>query len=180
MVRTAPILMNGIRGSRRESVNKRGDVLKRRYAEKTEVPIERSKHEIERILNRYGADDFIYRSSKSMAGIMFRCNKWIVRFCVTLPTEEDFKTTASGRHRTIGTAAKKAKDQETRRLWRSLANGIKSKLDFVESGIVTFEESFMSHIVLPTGQTMGETFIPQMREVVNGKEIPMLTDMTGE
>lgn len=47
-------------------------------------------------------------------------------------------------------------DKETRRRWRCLALAIKSKLVVVESGIATFEEEFLSHIVMADRRTVYE------------------------
>jgi hypothetical protein len=45
---------------------------------------------------------------------------------------------------------------EMRRRWRSLALAIKAKLEVVASGIATFDEEFMAHLVLPDGTTVGD------------------------
>ena len=44
--------------------------------------------------------------------------------------------------------------KETRRRWRCLLITIKAKLECIETGIETFEEAFLAHIVTETGQTI--------------------------
>lgn len=39
---------------------------------------------------------------------------------------------------------------------------IKAKLEAVDAGILSFEESFMSNIVLPSGKTVAEEIGPQI------------------
>ena len=55
------------------------------YAENTSVPVDRSKAEIERILQRYGADQFISGWDCNRAMIGFRMNGRQIRFIVELP-----------------------------------------------------------------------------------------------
>ena len=144
-----------------------------KYAEKTEVPIDRSKAEIEKTLMRYGADQFVYGTMLGRAMIAFRANSKFVRFTLPLPEPEsrDFSRTPTGRSRTKD-AAQKEFAQEVRRRWRALSLSIKAKLETVETGITTFEQEFMAHIVLPDGQTVGEYMIPQIEQAYESKEMP--------
>lgn len=59
-----------------------------RYATDTRVSVERSKAEIEAILARYGADQFMYGWEASRAVIGFRYSGKMVRFILALPTPE--------------------------------------------------------------------------------------------
>lgn len=144
-----------------------------RYAENTTVPIDRSKAEIEKTLMRYGADQFVYGTMLGRAMIAFRANDRFVRFTLPLPDRDskDFKKTATGRVRKKE-AASREYSQETRRRWRTLSLSIKAKLESVETGITTFEQEFMAHIVLPDGQTVGEYMIPQIEQAYESKEMP--------
>lgn len=146
-----------------------------RYAENTEVPIDRSKAEIEKILVRYGADQFMYGTSSNRAMIAFRANNRHVKFILPLPDSEDpeFKRTPTGRSRR-GEAVNKEYAQEVRRRWRALALSIKGKLEAVETGIMTFEQEFMAHIVLPGGQTVGDFMTPQIEEAYRSKKMPQM------
>ena len=145
--------------------------MNRRYASATAVSPDRSRTEIEHTLQRYGADQFAYGWNEGGAMIGFRFKRWLVRFQLPLPSEEDAMRTPKGRTRRKHLAAK-AKDQEIRRRWRSLALAIKAKLDTVETGITTFETEFLPYIMLPNGQTAGEWLAPQLEKLYDKGEMP--------
>ncbi len=144
-----------------------------KYAERTEVPIDRSKAEIEKTLMRYGADQFVYGTMLGRAMIAFRANDRFVRFTLPLPDpgSREFSRTPTGRSR-IKNAAQREFAQEVRRRWRALSLNIKAKLEAVETGITTFEQEFMAHIVLPDGLTVGEFMTPQIELAYETKEMP--------
>lgn len=136
-----------------------------KFAEGTEVPAERSKAEIERTLTRFGADQFGYGWKGDSAVVVFRAQERHIRFVLPMPTVADLKNSRS----------KDAKEKEVRRRWRALNLCIKAKLESVLTGIETFEESFMAHVVLPDGRTMGEAAMPQIgRAYQDGKMPPLL------
>ena len=56
-----------------------------RYAERTEVPSDRSRAEIESTLRRYGATAFGYGWDGPDAQVMFRINGRRIRFQLTMP-----------------------------------------------------------------------------------------------
>lgn len=136
-----------------------------RYASDTSVTPERSRAEIERTLQRYGATSFAYGYEEERAVIGFRAHGKYVRFSLPVPDRhaQDFRLTATGQVRSEG-AAEEAWRKAVRQRWRALALMVKAKLEAVESGIVTFEEEFMAHLVLPDGRTTGETLLPQVEE----------------
>ncbi len=144
-----------------------------RYAAQTEVSPDRSKIEIEKTLMRYGAEQFMYGSSPDKTMIAFKANERFVRFTLPLPDPDDrsFNKTPTGRARTK-IATQKEYTQEIRRRWRALSLSIKAKLEAVETGITTFEQEFMAHIVLPNQQTVGEAMIPQIELAYENKEMP--------
>jgi hypothetical protein len=61
-----------------------------------------------------------------------------------------------------------------RQRWAALSLWIKAQLEAIESGIVTVEEVFLSHIVLPDGSTVGEWAHPQLSAVYGRGEMPAL------
>lgn len=135
-----------------------------KFAEGTEVPIERSKAEIERTLTKFGADQFGYGWKGDSAVIVFRSQGRHIRFVLPLPTEVELKSMR----------VSNAKDKETRRRWRALNLCIKAKLESVATGIETFEESFMAHVVLPDGRTMAEASLPQIAQAYKDGKMPPL------
>lgn len=146
------------------------------YAENTSVPIERSKAEIERVLERYGAEGFMYGIRHDRAVIAFEANARHVRFILPLPDPQspEFVTTPTGRRRK-GDAANSAYAQEIRRRWRALALVITAKLEAVHTGITEFDEEFLAHIVMPNGKTVAETAVPAVRSAYEtGRSVPLL------
>lgn len=146
------------------------------YAENTSVPADRSRNEIERTLQRYGADAFSYGWEGDMAVIAFRAGGRMVRFTLTMPdkADADFTRSPSGRKARTDEQALKAWEQATRQRWRALALVVKAKLEAVESGITTFEEEFMAHILLPDGTTVGQFMGPQIETAYETGDMPSL------
>lgn len=149
-----------------------------RYAVNTTVSVEKSKAEIERILTRYGADSFMYGSKKgktSAAMIMFSLSGKQVKFVLPLPNPDNYKLTPAGRRRRSVDDMLKAYEQACRQSWRALCLVIKAKLEAVESGITTFEQEFLAHILLPNSQTVGEHVLPMVNQAyVDGKMPPLM------
>ena len=68
-----------------------------KYAKQTQVPIDRSKGEIEKILARYGASQFAYATKPEIAVILFQVKDTRVRFNLPLPPQDDFSRKKSGK-----------------------------------------------------------------------------------
>ena len=147
-----------------------------RYAVGTDVPADRSKAEIENILARYGADQFMYGWETSRAVIGFRYSGKMVRIFLPLPDpqSDEFHLTPSGKRRRTEAAAEKAYQQAVRQRWRALALIVKAKLEATETGITTFEEEFLSYIVLPDNSTVGEYMLPQIESAYQSGEMPRM------
>lgn len=144
------------------------------YAAETTVPAERSRAEIETILKRYGASRFMSGYDENQAAIMFEAHDRRIRFTLPIPNIASFGHDGRGRRRTAKNQ-QAAYDQEVRRRWRALALAIKAKLEVVESGIASFEDEFMAHIVLPNGSTVGQWMAPQIDNAyINGNMPPLL------
>ena len=107
------------------------------YASRTTVPADKTRGEIERALTRYGAKNFAYFTETGRAVIVFVASDRRIRFDLPLPTGDSDKD-------------EKAKRQK----WRALLLCIKAKLEGVESKIETFEEAFLSHVVMIDGMTV--------------------------
>lgn len=159
-----------------------------RYAANTEVSSSKSRDEIERILQRYGADQFMYGWQDQAAVVAFRANDRRVRFILPLPDRNSPEFTRYKRgyteHARTEEQATKLYEQAIRQRWRALALVIKAKLEAVEAGISEFEDEFLANIMLPTGQTVGEWMRPQVADAyLTGampQLLPMLTDERGK
>lgn len=69
------------------------------YANNTSVSVDRSRAEIEKILNRYGAERFMYGWDTDRAIIAFRASSRNIRFVVPMPYKQEFQATPAGRRR---------------------------------------------------------------------------------
>jgi hypothetical protein len=146
------------------------------YASNTQVSSDQSKGEIERILQRYGADEFVTGWDQKRAVVMFRMNNRRIRFYLPMPARDEYKETESGRSRTSDYTIDEAWEQAKRQRWRALALAIKAKLEAVASGITSFEEEFMAHVVMPNGKNFGEWAVPQIAESYAKKAMPPLLE----
>ena len=144
------------------------------YAENTGVSTEKSKMELERILRRYGAEEFAQGWDSDKAVILFRMENRRIRFYLPMPDQSSICKTKTGRTRNNPAAIEQAREQATRQRWRALALAIKAKLEAVASGITTFEEEFMAHVVMPNGQNLGAWVVPQIAEAYEKKKMPPL------
>jgi hypothetical protein len=156
--------------------------MTRRYAEGTTVSAEKSKLEIEQILTRYGATSFASGWQGGVAVIAFEAKGRRIKFTLPLPDAKDKGVTHKrndGWNGPTETEKKERVEQETRRRWRALALAIKAKLEVVESGIATFEQEFMAHVVLPNGATVGEWMEPQLDSVYRSGHMPPLLTAGG-
>lgn len=127
------------------------------YAEQTKVPVEQTKTEIERTLVRYGADRFAYFTESGKAVIVFEAKDRRLRFDLPLPAGEDDKVNKSRRQK-----------------WRALLLCIKAKLESVASGIESFEEAFLAHVVMHDGLTVYQHTQNRIEIAYKGGEIPAL------
>ena len=151
-----------------------------RYASKTTVSPEKSRGEIETVLRRYGADQFMYGWEDGRGVIGFRLNGLPVRMVLPLPRLEDFRQyeqkTAYGTKRKNRTpnAAVSACEQAERQCWRALLLVIKAKLEAVEAGITTMEQEFLANMVLPSGSTVGDEMMPRLHQAVLEGRMPLM------
>jgi hypothetical protein len=98
-----------------------------------------------------------------------------VRFFLPMPDRQDpeFTRTPTGKPRSV-TTAEAAYDQAVRQRWRALALVIKAKLEAVAAGIVTFDEEFLAHLVLPSGETVAQAIGPGIEEAYRTGSTPRL------
>ena len=150
-----------------------------RYAENTTVPADRSRAEIERTLQRYGADGFMYGWEATRAVIQFSAHDRYIRFVIEMPDREDFALTPARGNRRSEDAIQSAFEQASRQRWRALALVIKAKLEAVAANITTFESEFLAHILLPDGTTVGDWVQPQVAAAYETGNMPKMLPMGG-
>lgn len=130
----------------------------RRYAEDTRVPAEKTRLEIEALMQKRGADQFFSGADKDRAALAFRINDRQMRF--TLPLTD-------------------CTPQQIRARWRTLLLVIKARLEAIDIGIVSFEEAFLAETVLPDRSTVAETMVPQIENAYRSGKMPPLLQWSG-
>ena len=149
------------------------------YAENTTVDSAKSRAEIERTLERYGATTFMYGSQPEKAVVGFEMNGRNVRFVIPLPARDDPKFTSYKQGGSVYLRAENVQrdlyEKAVRQKWRALALVVKAKLEAVESGISVFEEEFLANIVLPGGRTVYENTKAGIEQAYqSGRVTPLL------
>lgn len=126
-----------------------------RYASGTTVPVNRSRDELERLLDKVGADSVATMRDGTAAAVAFRLTgrNYVLR--LPFPGDEELVKDSAGRKRGAA-AVVVARDQTIRERWRALVLLVKAKIVAIDTGITTPESEFLAHAMLPTGQTLGE------------------------
>lgn len=149
------------------------------YAKETSVSVEKSRAEIESTLTKFGATAFAYATNMDKAMVQFQANNRRIMFVLVLPDRNSPIFT----HSRGKTYLKKFREdqayvkweQACRQKWRSLALSIKAKMVAVDDGISTFEDEFLSHIVMPDGKTVSSHIKPMIENAYQtGKMVPLL------
>lgn len=155
-----------------------------KYAKGTNVPVWRSRAEIEALLDKYGADPRQTSESreKAEAVVMFRLADRLVRFRMPLPKYADFAT-RTVRGRRVPASPEQQRDaweQACRESWRQLLITLKAKFVSLDGKIETFEQAFLAHVVTSDGKTVGERVLPALaEEYATGKVQPLLPSGEG-
>lgn len=124
-----------------------------RYAKNTAVSVQRTVAEIEAQLTRFGAGGFYagWQEKKRELGFIF--NGRAYRY--ELLDRDD--------------------DRETRSMWRCLLLKIKGQLAWVADGYASFEQEFVTQLMLPNRRTVGDHLIEQLPDA--DSKLPKLLPM---
>lgn len=130
-----------------------------KYAVDTKVPVTQTRAEIETTLTRFGATSFAFAINDDRAMILFEFNERRIKFTIPLPRAHSETATA----------------KLHRERWRALFLSIKAKLVSVDTGIESFEQAFLAHVVLADGSTVSEQALPAIaKQYETGKMLPLL------
>jgi hypothetical protein len=131
------------------------------FADKTRVPVQQSRAEIEKLLERHKAKQYgtAVDYDVRQARVQFRLSDRIVRFIIALP---DPKKLGNGSRL----------EQAERQRWRALLLVIKAKLESVENAIETFEQAFLANVVLPNDKTVAEMTQPLIAAAYKDGRMP--------
>lgn len=123
------------------------------YAERTQVPFNKSITDIMTMLRKAGADQVGQMEEQNRMTILFAMRDRRVRFRVTW----------------------EASDAAKRQRARALLLVIKAKLESIESGVETFEEAFLANIVTSNNDTVYERISEDLAiEAESGSVRPFL------
>lgn len=147
-----------------------------KYATETTVTSEQSRAEIERTLSRYGATSFAYGWEGLTAVVAFQAEGRRIKFTIPLPDQDskEFRFTPVRGWERSEKQQRDAWELACRQRWRALALVVKAKLEAVAAGISEFEDEFLSHIVLPNGQTAGQWMRPQVAKAYETGTMPSM------
>lgn len=138
-----------------------------RYAARSDVPLARTKQEIEKLLETWGCSkvgifadheantvelQFLWRSQDD--------GMFAARFAVELEPD--------------GSMTKRQAEQDQRGKLRALLYFLRSAFAAVDVGIITPEEVFLPWLQTGTGQTVAETLLPKLRELSTGNAAKLL------
>lgn len=152
------------------------------YASKTEVPIERTRTEIERLVVLKGAGQFMsaadFEGGRAIVG--WTSGGRMVRLAVPLPDPKDkrfvhprtrhgfsYRQYPSQRQRELW-------EQACRARWRAVLLIVKAKFEAIDAGVSTFEREFLADTVMADGQTIGEWVAPQLESMYATGRMPRL------
>lgn len=147
------------------------------YAKGTKASISKTDEEIKKALRKYGAENFLIGEASGRAQVLFEMNgrRIIIRMPLPSKDEKRFHKTAGRNITRSQDAALALWEQEAREKWRALLLCIKAKLESVNSGVETFEQAFMAHMLLPSGETMSEwAERPDNKAALQGGRMPPL------
>lgn len=166
--------------------------MRRRYAHDTAVPVEKSRAEIERLVTREGAGQFMsaYDNEQGKAVIGWTMRGRMVRLSVPLPKRDEKRfrhpRSSSGNgsldiYREY-TAERRQElwEQACRSRWRAVGLIIKAKFEAIAAGISTFEHEFLADTVMANGATLGEWVAPQLQTMYESGSMPKLLPGMGE
>lgn len=123
------------------------------YAEHTRVPIAQTRTEIERLLSKHKASQYLTAVDEEhgRALVQFKLSNRVVKFELALPE----KTWVAEKYQ-----------QALRQRWRALLLVLKAKLEAIENKISTFDSEFLAHIVVTDdGRTVGDVLAPEIERI---------------
>ena len=141
------------------------------YARQTAVTSDRTIGQIQKLVERFGADTFAFAVNQKSGMVSFAYAGRVVRFEVSLPdaASDEFGLTPTGAERSSD-AARKLWEQACRSKWRSLYLLIKALLVAVEDGIIDFDRAFFHDIVMPDGRTVGQHLLPDVQKAITSRD----------
>jgi len=145
-------------------------VTARRFAQGTDVPVERSRGEITGILASHGVQRQAWASEPEGDTLQFELGGLTYRLRIARPTLEEVAAQwrADGRDWSRVYDPRTKVDAEWRRRWRANVLLVKAKLEFADSDASTVARELMPYALLRDGRTLEEAI------VAGDKSLPLL------
>lgn len=150
----------------------------RRYAENTQVPISRSRAEIDKLLRAWKCDGIQWTDDFTHDRVMLRFSwphgdeRFQARFIIALEKEENVRQKCNY---ALGSVVKFSQSQYEKALARRgarehrvLALWLKAALNAVEEGIVEAAALFLPFLEDRHGKTMAEIAVPRLEALLKG------------
>lgn len=150
--------------------------MPRRYAETTDVSIDKSQAEIKALLRQWGATAIAIGedSEANVALLMFRKDTRHIRLHIPLPPPGPIRQEQSNQYRQAGQVVPGKREQIERQRWRAALIYIKGLKEAIDLGFISFEQAFLAHTLLPDGQTVGQWAEPQVAATYRTGQMPPL------
>ena len=132
------------------------------FAAYTKITVEQTKMDIEKMLAKYGSSSFAYYTEPGKAIIVFEAKDRRLRFDLPVPSGSSEKDQRGAREK-----------------WRALMLCVKAKLESVASGIESFEEAFLAHVVMPDGLTVHQHAHQRIETAYKSGEVKALLTSPG-
>lgn len=158
--------------------------MTRKFARKTTVAVSKSRAEIDKCLRDFGADQLQwsddFKNGHAMLRFIWRNDgvDYLARFNIRVPTEEEMRKephVIDGRSGQVSeNKLKEALERRGMVEHRELALFIKAAFVAVEAGIIAPEQVFLPFLEGADGVTVSERVLPQMHEMLRGKQQRLL------
>lgn len=144
------------------------------YAEGTEVPVERSREALHKLLRQHGATEMAFASGeRGHSKVGFKIDGRL--YAVEVPRIDVSRLRVpSGPLGSLEARRSSVIEAEERRLWRCLLLIVKAKLEAAKNGISTVEDEFLAHVVMADGRRLGDALRPKIEELARSGAVPSL------
>lgn len=160
---------------------------RRRYAQDTQVPVARTRGQIDSLLRAWGVDGIQWTDNFKADKIQLQFvwnhedNDYLARITIGLPTSDDLEDEAiDGRTgRVSEKKLEKLMSERGKREHRLLKMFLQGALEAIEAGVITAEQLFLPYLVGSDGRTVGEVVEDRLPVLLSGSAENLLSGKVG-
>ena len=154
--------------------------MTRRFAQDTQVAVERSRGQINELLRRWGCHRIGWMDDEAGCELVFEfvhdggkdgLQTLHARYRLTYPTDEELEQKAQGARGLRAGYLEKLQSHVGRREHRLLLLLLKANLEAVEEGLLDPAVVFLPYIVTDNGQTVGERVISDLPKALRSSPL---------